>query len=152
MKVPHQRTSYNSLTGYSYHFINSPDLFISKKSIYKALDVPIHNSFYISHLETRPVIFDQGIRLENIGSDLTSPSDLGVASLYVFDFFSLFFFFDLNKLTFQKIHCSLSILDLATFCLTCRNNPSWYVGDPYGRVGLINVLASCSTRPVGVYP
>ena len=52
----------------------------------------------------------------------------------------------------EHVHSDGLVLGLGSLVLTLDDDPRWFVGDPHGRVGLVDVLAAGPGCPVGVHP
>src|SRR5690554_5329479 len=90
----------------------------------KWLEVTVHNTLDISDFHLGPMVVDHGIRLEDVGANLTTPFDflLGALELVFGSFLDLAF--ELIDAALQHRHGALAVLQLAAFLRTLGDDPS----------------------------
>ena len=96
------------------------------------------------------MVFNQTVRLEYIRANLVAPADFGLLTFqrgqFSFTLFNLFF----QQTRFQELHRAVLVIELRAFILALYHDAGGQVGDAYGRVGFVNVLAACAAAAVGV--
>src|SRR5262249_35843876 len=110
----------------------------------------IQNSVRVPNFYTSTVIFYHAIRMKNIGTNLTAPSDILFSFMEIFHLFLLFLHLKFVKTRTQNFHRSRAVLMLRAFVLTGDNDAGWQMRQSHSRVGFIDMLPACAPRPIGV--
>ena len=121
-----------------------------KIALDKIINIPIHDSLYVSSAVVRPVVLDHRIWLENVASDLVTPCDILLGYRILLLLLLLFLLIILIELTSEHLERHFLVHKLASLVLALNNDACRVVRDSYSAVGLINMLTSSTSSPVGV--
>ena len=90
--------------------------------------------------------------MKHVAPDLRTPCDvLDLAALGV-HLFGPLALLQFDQLGLEHLHRDCLVLGLGSLVLTLDDYPRGFVGDPDGRVGLVDVLATGARGSVGIYP
>ncbi|MMZ62724.1 hypothetical protein D1872_249430 [compost metagenome] len=96
------------------------------------------------------MIFDHAVRVENIGTDLTPPSNIRLFAANRIKLFLLLFQLALVQFGTKHRHRTFPVFDLRAFILTRYNDSCRNMRNPHGRIGRIDMLTTCTTRTVRI--
>src|SRR5262249_19025649 len=97
-------------------------------------------------------ILDQLVGLQNIGTDLVTPADLGFCSGRGAGLLLALFQFELIKARLQHGPGDASVFDLRALLLARHHDARGNVGDAHGRIGGVDVLATGAGGAIGIHP
>ena len=100
----------------------------------------------------RAVVLDPLVGVEEVAADLRSPGDFLDLAALLGQLFGPFALLQLDQLRAQQLHRHRLVLGLRALVLALHDDPGRDVGDPYRRVGLVDVLAAGARGAVGVDP
>ena len=118
------------------------ELFLFQFFIDKVIQIPVHDTVYISHFSVCTVILYHSIRLKHIGTNLIAPCDLPVIASQLIDPFLMFPFFQLDEFRCQHFHGHLSVLVLRSFVLTGYDDIGRQMRNTDGRIRRVDVLTA----------
>ena len=116
------------------------------------IHIAIQHRIHITDLEIRPMILDQAVGLEDIGADLAAPGDPFLVTVQVFIGLRLFLATQFIKTGCQHLHGSLLIAMLGSFILALHDNAGRQMGNPNGRIGLVDMLPTGAAGSVSINP
>ena len=96
------------------------------------------------------MIFHHTVRMENVGANLTAPTDFALFTLYLRQLLLALFPLFLVKTRLQDFNGAFTVLDLRSLRLTRHNDSGRDVRNAHGRIRRIDVLTACTTGAVGV--
>ena len=96
------------------------------------IEIPVHHSGDIACLRIRPVIFDHGVGMKDIGANLAPKSVLNIRRRQFVEFLLLPHQFELIQFSAQDAHGRLAILKLAAFILARHDDFRGHMGDANG--------------------
>ena len=75
------------------------------------------------------MVFDHGVWLHNVRTDLVAPADLGYFAADVTQLVCLLLEFQHIQFCFQHLHCLVLILELGTLILACNHDAGRHMRD-----------------------
>ena len=113
--------------------------------------ISVHNRLNVARFAAGAVIFNHGIRAENVRTNLAAPFYLFDFALYCAGFRHTFFFALFEQLVFKHTHCLFFVLNLRALVLTGDDYTRRQVGYSYRRFGLVDVLTARAARTIRVH-
>src|SRR6266850_446966 len=100
---------------------------------------------------SRPVLTsDQGVRLQHVVSNLGAELGRHDLATDLVELRRALLLLALEKARLEDLHSHLAVLHLRTLVLARDDDARGQMRDPYGRVGLVDVLAARARGAVGV--
>ena len=108
----------------------------------EAVDVAVHDRVDVAHLVAGTGVLREGVRHENVGTDLGTPGDLQLVALDVLDLVEVLTLFDLDELGLQHAHTDFAVLVLGPFDLAADHDARRLVDETDGGGRLVDLLAA----------
>ena len=119
---------------------------------HEVVEVAVEDRLGVAGLVVRPEVLDHLVGMEDVAPDLVAPAGLDVLALQLPDLGLLLLEGSLEETGLQDADRHLLVLGLAPLVLALGDDPGLEVGQPDGRVGLVDVLAAGALRSEGVDP
>src|SRR5215471_1808035 len=116
------------------------------------VDVAVEHLLRVAALRPRAQILYQLVGLQNIGTDLVAPADLGFGSGRSIGLLFALLQLELVKARLQHGPGDAAVLDLRAFLLARHHDARGNVGDPHGRIGGVDVLTAGTGRAISIDP
>ena len=117
---------------------------VLKICVDKSVDITVHNRVDVTVLKAGSGILGKSVGHKYVGTDLATPLDIRLVTLNILDSVKLLAELDLHQLCLQHFKGSFLVLQLATFGLTTNNDTGRLMHDTDSRVGLVDVLTTCT--------
>ena len=112
----------------------------AKLGFYEFLDISIHRCLNVAGFASGAMIFHHLIGLENIGSNLTSESDLPFLPVNALHFRTLLVVFNLEQLGLENLQGEIAILVLASLDRATNHDTGMEVTHEDAGFDLVHVL------------
>src|SRR5918999_572837 len=117
----------------------------------KVVEVAVENPVHVGGLLSGAQVFDELVRVEDVGADLGPEPHLRLLAALRGDLPLPLLALELEEAGPQDPHRDLAVLVLAALVLTLHDDARRQVRDPDRRVGLVDMLAARPRCPIGVY-
>src|SRR5690606_15561541 len=97
------------------------------------------------------MILNHAVRMEHVGPNLTSPSNLGLLTANFCKMFHLFFNLTFIKLGAKHFHRSIAVGNLRALLLAGNDYARWNMRNTYSRLCLVDVLSAGSACAVRIH-
>src|SRR5215831_4240154 len=125
---------------------------LCQRALDERVDVAVEHLLRVAALRPRAQILHQLVGLQNIGTDLVAPADLGFGGGRSVGLLLAFFQLELVEARLQHGPGDAAVLDLRAFLLARHDDAGGNVGDPHGRIGGVDVLTAGAGRAISIHP
>ena len=119
-----------------------------EKLPHELVQIAVENCIDIALLDTRAVVLDQAIWLQNVRPDLAAPLDSLLGFLKLGLLLTLLLHLALIELCLQETHCSRPVLMLTAIVLTSDDGVRRSVSNAHGGIRLVDMLPARTARTI----
>src|SRR5215813_2438611 len=108
----------------------------------EGFEVPVHHPVDVPDLELRPVVLHHAVGVHHVRADLAAEGDVLLGRLHRVELLPALLHLEIVEARLEDLHGHLAVADLAALVLAGDDDPRRDVGDAYGGIGDVDVLAA----------